>query len=444
MKKILLILSISLTALLGAVFVLPVRADVSYGQSLMAERTKLENQLKEIEAQIAQNQKLLVKVQSQKNTLANKIKEMKLKQANLALQIRQASLNVDKTVVQLSQTQFSIDEGERKIAAVQDSLAETIARLARERQASMFNILMTADTFSAFYNQIHNLEDLTGNLEKLLAESKEQAAALEKDRSDLDEQEKTQRDYLTIISLQNASLSENIFDQAALLQKTKGQEANYQTLIKTDKQQIAAIKNRIYNLIGASSQVTFGEAVQIAQWASRQTGVRAAFLLAVLTQESNLGHNVGTCNRAGDPASKSWKVVMKPSRDQQPFLQITSELGLNPNTTPVSCPMKDKNGQQVGWGGAMGPAQFIPSTWLGYRAKITAITGKTANPWDIRDAFLAAGIKLGADGATSKSGEWAAAMRYFSGSTNTAFRFYGDNVVATADKYQADIDKLSE
>jgi hypothetical protein len=41
------------------------------------------------------------------------------------------------------------------------------------------------------------------------------------------------------------------------------------------------------------------------------------------------------------------------------------------------------------------------------------------------------------------NGEWAAAMRYFSGSTNLQFRFYGDNVVILAEKYQADIDQLN-
>ncbi|MEO8065807.1 MAG: hypothetical protein ABI643_03060, partial [Candidatus Doudnabacteria bacterium] len=177
---------------------------------------------------------------------------------------------------------------------------------------------------------------------------------------------------------------------------------------------------------------------------SGQTGVRAAFLLAILTQESNLGKNVGTCNRPGDPPEKSYKVVMKPDRDIPPFIQITQDLGMDPNTTPVSCPQKNKNGSQLGWGGAMGPAQFIPSTWMGYKDKVTALTGKMSNPWDIRDAFLASAIKLKAGGAGSVTGEWAAAMRYFSGGTNTKYRFYGDNVVATANKYQADIDNLNK
>jgi len=158
-----------------------------------------------------------------------------------------------------------------------------------------------------------------------------------------------------------------------------------------------------------------------------------------------LGRNVGTCNRLGDPSTKSWKAVMKPTRDQQPFLEITKSLGMDPDVTPVSCPMF-KNGEQIGWGGAMGPAQFIPSTWMGYKDKVSELTGSSqANPWDIRDAFAAAAIKLGNDGASAgtRQGEWNAAMRYFSGSTNPAYSFYGDGVMAKADGYQDDIDQLN-
>jgi len=187
--------------------------------------------------------------------------------------------------------------------------------------------------------------------------------------------------------------------------------------------------------------------------------------LAVLTQESNLGKNVGTCNRLGDPANKSWREIMpgpihyanyvKNGKscsgadtpcsyrdDQTAFQSITKEFGMNPDITPVSCPMTDSQGNRIGFGGAMGPAQFIPTTWLGYKSKVSAITGKTANPWDIRDAFLAAAIKLKGDGGGAISGEWTAAMKYFSGSTNKAYRFYGDNVVKMAKEYQQDIDDL--
>ena len=215
-------------------------------------------------------------------------------------------------------------------------------------------------------------------------------------------------------------------------------------MLSDKKKQAAEIKSRIYDLFNTGSQINFGQAGDIAKWVSGLNGIRPAFLLAVLTQESNLGKNVGTCNRSGDPPEKSWKVIMKPDRDQDPFQQITKDLGMNVDTTPVSCPMHDKNGNQIGWGGAMGPAQFIPSTWMGYKDKVSALSGKSpANPWDIRDAFLAAAVKLKGDGADgTDDGDWKAAMRYFAGTVNLKYRFYGDNVLATTKQYLSDIAEL--
>ena len=58
----------------------------------------------------------------------------------------------------------------------------------------------------------------------------------------------------------------------------------------------------------------------------------------------------------------------------------------------------------------------------------------------MRDAFFAAALLLKNNGADSTSdGQWKAAMRYFSGGTNVKYRFYGDNVLATAVKYEQDI-----
>ncbi len=180
------------------------------------------------------------------------------------------------------------------------------------------------------------------------------------------------------------------------------------------------------------------------------TGVRPAFLLAILTQESNIGKNVGQCylknptTGAGVVAYNNRPVsgVMKPTRDVQPFLKITQALGRDPYGTPVSCPMS------YGYGGAMGPAQFIPSTWMIYKDRVKAITGKEADPWDIKDAFLASALYLSDYGAAKQTydGEWRAAMIYFSGtSRRTAYNgwgFYGDSVMEITAGYETDIAAL--
>lgn len=408
------------------------------------EKNQLQQQLQDIENQIAQYEQQLSAIKGEKNTLQNKVKQLQNQQAALTLQIEAANLQIDNLETEMSRTQLEIDKKTETIADLKNQLAQFIVLLHQQDAHSIVYALVTNDKLSDAFDEIQNETKITEGLNRLVGETRAAQEELVQQKANLAGQQDEVQNIVAVKALQQQQLVGSVTEQSSLLKQTKGKESSYQAVLSDTQKQAAQIRNRLYDLLGGGKQVTFGEAVSIAQSVSAQTGVRAAFLLAVLTQESSLGKNVGTCNRVGDPPEKSWKVVMKPDRDQKPFLQITSDLGLNPEITPVSCPMKDAKGAQLGWGGAMGPAQFIPSTWVGYAAKVSKITGKTANPWDIRDAFIAAALKLGADGATSQAGEWAAAMRYFSGGTNQKYAFYGNSVVAQAEKYQRDVDMLSK
>ena len=161
--------------------------------------------------------------------------------------------------------------------------------------------------------------------------------------------------------------------------------------------------------------------------------MRPAVILGILREESNLGENVGTGN---------WKVDMHPTRDQPVFGELMKELGLNPDTMPVS------KKPSYGWGGAMGPAQFIPSTWVLYKDRIARISGENPpSPWTPRTAIFASALLMADNGADAgtRAAERLAALRYFAGWANArkaAYAFYGDDVMSFADRYQKDIDIL--
>ncbi|HOZ36655.1 MAG TPA: hypothetical protein PLR18_02390 [bacterium] len=413
-------------------------------QTAQAEKSQLESELADIESQIADYQNQLKTIKGEKNTLQNKIKQLQTQQSAINLQVKATNLKIDQIEKDLDETEGQINEKTERTERLENQIAEILRAINRSDHYSFIYLLAASENLSQAFDEIEQYVQLSSGLKELLTETKEIKKQLAVEAEILSEKQAEAEDLLSIKVLQKQQLTSLVGEQNTLLKETKGKETNYQNILSDAQKKAAEIRNRLYQLLGVSQNITFGQAVEIATWASGQTGVRAAFLLAVLTQESNLGKNVGTCNRLGDPPEKSWRVVMKPTRDQEPFKAITSELGLDIDTTPVSCPMKDSKGNQIGWGGAMGPAQFIPSTWMGYKSKVEAITGKTANPWDIRDAFIASAIKLKADGAGTKSGEWTAAMKYFSGGTNTKYRFYGDNVVAKADEYQEDIDALNK
>ncbi len=413
-------------------------------ETAQTEKSQLEAELAGIEAQINDYQNQLKTIKGEKSTLQNKIKQLQTQQSAVNLQIKATNLKIDQIEKDLGETREQIDDKTERAERLQGQIAEILRAINRSDHYSIVYLLAASENLSEAFDEIEQYAQLSSGLKDLLTETKEIKKQLAVEAEILEDKQTEAKDLLSIKVLQKQQLTGLVGEQNTLLKETKGKEANYQNILSDAQKKAAEIRNRLYQLLGVNQNITFGQAVEIATWASGQTGVRAAFLLAVLTQESNLGKNVGTCNRAGDPPEKSWRVVMKPTRDHEPFKTITTELGMDIDTTPVSCPMRDSKGKQIGWGGAMGPAQFIPSTWMGYKSKIEAITGKTANPWDIRDAFIAAAIKLKADGAGTKSGEWTAAMKYFSGGTNTKYRFYGDNVVATADKYQEDIDALNK
>lgn len=403
-------------------------------------QVQLQEELKAIEAEIKQYSTELAQTQSQKATLANKIKQLQIKQKALNLQIKETGLKLNDLSGKIVTVSNNIQTNLTKEQELQNAMKITLRKI-NMADGNIIFALFGKGGLAGMFTELQNYTDLISALEDLKQQTKQVRSELGVQQNLLEDQKTETSDLLKIKSIQQQGLKSTLGEQNQLLTVTKGKESNYQTILSDSKKRAAEIKSRMYELFNVGTQINFGQAVDIAKWASSLTGIRPAFLLAILTQESNLGKNVGTCNRPGDPPSKSWKVIMKPERDQTPFVQITQELKMNTDTTPVSCPMRDKNGNQVGWGGAMGPAQFIPSTWLGYRNKVTALTGSaTANPWDIRDAFLASAIKLRADGANgTDEGDWKAAMRYFSGGVNLKNRFYGDNVIATTKQYLEDI-----
>jgi hypothetical protein len=213
------------------------------------------------------------------------------------------------------------------------------------------------------------------------------------------------------------------------------------------EEEISEIKSKNFELIGETSTLDFGQALDIAKWVEKSANIRPAFLLSIFQEELKLEKfdmcyltnlNTGGGVRIND--GKKLAKVMKPDRDIQDFLKITKELKRDPLKTPITCPMS------FGWGGAMGPADFIPSTWMKYKNKIEKITEKPADPWNIKDAFLAAGLYLSDSGAKlrTQKGEWNAAMIYFSGAINSPYTWYADGALAIAEEIQNNVEIIEK
>ncbi len=374
-----------------------------------------QRQIDEIQKQIDDYERQIEETHSKSQTLGNEIAGMNAKISQLTLEIRSLELSIKQTSVEISDTETKISDASDKILKHKNALGQFIKVLYEADRKTLTEVLLKNDRLSDFFSNLNSIQVTQNNLESTIKSIKGLKNELEGHQNDLEDKKSDLEKEKRLQDISKSDLNKNKADKNKLLQETKGQESKFQQLVKKSQKDIEAIRGEITYL--EQNGVTAEEAVKYGQLAAIRTGIRPEYLIAELEHESRLGANVGKCNRAGDPPSKGYRVIMKPGRDIEPFLTITAQLGLDPETTAVSCP------QSNGWGGAMGPAQFIPSTWMGYKDEVAQLTGHNpANPWNIEDAFIAAAAKLSRAGADSKTraGEVAASKAYYCGNPKSA------------------------
>lgn len=410
-------------------------------------------ELEQTEKDIAKWQEIL------SNTKAN-TKSLQQEADVLNAKIQQAKALIKKKNIAISQLEQDIAKKnsriktlEEKIVSGHESLSQIIRKTNEIDEFSLPEVMLGNKNISDFFSDIDTFQSVNRSLADLFLEIRATKDLTEKEKSLLDKQKNKETDTRAAAEVEKKQVEKNEAEKAYLIKVNKTQEKTYEQVLAERQKKAAQIRAALFSLRD-SAAIPFGDALKYAEEAGKKLGVRPAFLLAILTQESNLGQNVGSCLvsniETGDGAGKNsgtlFEKVMKSPRDTVPFKAITDRLGKNWQTTPVSCPPGVKYVSTRGYGGGMGPSQFIPSTWELFKDKVgrnLGIAGNETNPWNAQHAFMATAIymsELGAD-STSYTAEKNAACRYYSGNPCSASRrppnlFYGESVMKIAQNIQ--------
>lgn len=400
------------------------------------ERKALEAQLVQLEEQINQYEGQVVGYQQQGKNLKGQITILNDKIAKLNLQIQAVTLTLGQLNKKIDETQGQIEVTEKSIESRRAVLGKLVQDLYENQRVSLLEVFLKNPRLSDFFSNINNITLVQSNLRVAIEEITDLKNSLKEKEEQFALARADAESVRAYQASQKAQIDSTKQEKNKLLEVTKGQESRYQSLVKETKVTAAQIRSRIFQFLGGG-ELSFEDAYKYAKLASGATGIRPALLLAVLDRESALGQNVGKCN---------YKKSMSPS-NQPLFLEIVRELGINPDIVTVSCANRDG-----AYGGAMGPAQFIPSTWNLYKDSVARVTGHTpASPWNNGDAFVATALYL-KDAMTgcaslytsATSQDRCVAAKYYAGGRWRNFLWtYGEAVVSRAKGFQGDIDTIT-
>ena len=435
-------------ALLTLAALLMLSVDFVYAETAEERKARLELELQNVERQILKQQVLVEDTTRERQSLERDV-------ALLDAEIEKARLGIKARNVAIAQLGDQIVDKEGVIVELNDRLdkqRQSLAQLIRKTQEiddySLAEVILGKEKFSEFFEDLESFQSIKSSLnesvhllKEIRIDTKEQRDALEDKQLSEAEMKRLQEVEKKEIEVQEAKKEE-------ILTVTRGQESEYKQLLESQQKTASQLRAALFDLSGGGGAIPFPEAVGLAEFAGGQTGVAPALVLAILEQESAYGSNIGSC--VYDDIVQG-RAVMKPDRDQPVFIEIAKILGFDPRSQQVSCPWI-RSGERLGWGGAMGPSQFIPSTWAMYggivrdgsggwvyekgRDMIRSRTGKASpsNPFNNQDAFMATALLMRDNGAAAGTyaAERLAALRYFAGwggASNPVNAPYGDGVM---------------
>ncbi|MDQ1282077.1 MAG: 2 protein [Patescibacteria group bacterium] len=420
------------------------RIYISSAQSVDQARAALQNELKILEQQIADQQKIIAKTQAQGATLSRDISVLQAKINEKQLEIRKIDGNITVLSSKILDKNIELVNLNTTLERQKKALSGSLRNMAKFDGSNNFvTFILTDKSLSEFFEDVNKLGDLQNAINSNVSKIKNTTNQVNQVKSDLEDNKDSQVALKNQQKIQQNQISATQSQKNILLKETKGQESLYKKQLADKQAQATKIRAALFKFAGGSTAaISFGDALNYAKSAEVQTGVPAALVLAILTQESSLGANVGKCYLSDTSTGAGYNInsgtkypnVMKASRDVPIFLEITSSLGMDPLKTVVSCPIPSAGG----YGGAMGPAQFIPSTWKGVAKSISV-----SNPWNAHDAIFASSRFLADLGAgSSYLSQIKAACRYYgTGGSNCS---YGRSVMSKLSGIQSNIDYLTQ
>lgn len=419
----------------------------SFAQESAQKKAELERQIGQLEQEAGVLDVELQSVQVEKRSLDSEKKTLDTEIRRRELEIKRLTLVLKKTASEIQEKTSGITVLTQKIGRSRRAIAAGLFSLYTYDHYNPLTMILGYGKISEFFNSVESLTRVQATIQATLDDFKNDQEFLAKEKEELEEFKEEQQGLHSLQEVERRFLAQKKKEKEELLRLTKGKEAIFQQLLTSKKRDLATLKTQLFYL--EKTGVTAENAIRFAELAAQRAGIRPAFLLALLEVETgkqfedgviSVGTNLGTGNWKRDLYDCYRSIGKKSAAESEKtaFFKITGALNLDPDKMPVS------RRPSYGCGGAMGPAQFLPTTWLRFEKRVAELTGHNPpNPWNVEDAFTASALFLADSGARSQTvaGESRAARTYLSGSPSCKryiCNVYANRIAALA----RDIDRI--
>lgn len=328
--------------------------------------------------------------------------------SNLNYEIEGINSQIITAEAKLDKIEKEIERIEGLIKNQKEILAETIRKVYEYDSTSYVEVLFEDGSLSKFSELIAEVEAIQRSLNNSLAQ-------IIKTKEELEKKKDEQLAYKREQEIARLQLSGKRDYQAYLLSELKKAKTPIEREMARLNAEIRELKNSMVaiqqylNVWLIGEKPTWSKIFLAVKNASSKTGVREALLLAVLETESRYGTGLGIAGKYKDYCDWGWGG----KTNLEVLLEICKKYGYDPATVPMSrrC--------------AVGPAQFLPLTWVGYMGY--------KNPWSLFDAIEGMAVYLMKNGAASGN-ERGAVYRY------NHSEAYVNTVMSRASMWQSVID----
>ncbi|MCZ2845790.1 MAG: hypothetical protein O2U61_04730 [Candidatus Bathyarchaeota archaeon] len=337
------------------------------------------------------------KVEAEKTAIESQIENIEAQERSAEWYLSKVDLDIRYLNYEITDLSLSIShlESEIELDSVlkeqKEILSDAIRRVYEYDYMSYIEIFLGYSSLSNFGSQLIEMDSIQTAIRTSIEDFQVVKDKIEAEKTKLDKDREVNLEYKKNKEYSQYSLTIKQGQQEYYLQQlavAKTPLEREMARIETELMELREAMGRIQSYLFSwlwGQRPTWSQIFSAVSSASKKAGVDMFTMLAILQVESSFRATAGW--NAGSPEGNlkrchDYRTSDEPfcSDQKKVFEDICAELGpnFNKNVVPISPAY------------AMGPAQFIPTTWRGYQRLYSGLR----NPWDLDDAVLAMAYKL--------------------------------------------------